>query len=53
MTEFKRMQLLRLVRVATDGSISRDEAIRAVETLTDDGVLVALGGNQYRMGRGL
>ncbi|OAN82471.1 hypothetical protein A8B78_08450 [Jannaschia sp. EhC01] len=53
LVEFKRMQLLRLVRIATDGSISRKEAISAVEKLTDDGVLVALGGSQYRMHRGL
>ncbi|MBY4892970.1 hypothetical protein KUL25_09360 [Rhodobacteraceae bacterium N5(2021)] len=53
LVEFKRMQLLRLVRIATDGSISRKEAISAVDKLTDDGVLVALGGSQYRMRRGL
>ncbi|ABD56094.1 hypothetical protein [Jannaschia sp. CCS1] len=51
--EFKRMQLLRLVRIATDGSISRSEAIAAVDQLTDDNVLEALGGNQYRMRRGI
>lgn len=53
MTEFKRMQLLRLVRIATDGSISRGDAIAAVDKLTEDNVLEALGGNQYRMHRGL
>ncbi|WP_341860712.1 hypothetical protein [Gymnodinialimonas sp. 57CJ19] len=53
MVEFKRMQLLRLVRIATDGSISRGEAIAAVDKLTEDKVLEALGGNQYRMHRGL
>ena len=51
--EFKRMQLLRLVRIATDGSISRKEAINAVEKLTNDNVLEALGGNMFRMRRGL
>ncbi len=51
--EFKRMQLLRLVRIATDGSISRDEAIAAVDSLTNDGVLEALGGNKYQMTRSL
>lgn len=53
MPEFKRMQLLRLVRIATDGSISRGDAIAAVDKLTEDNVLEALGGNQYRMHRGL
>ncbi|GAB5445192.1 hypothetical protein [Gymnodinialimonas sp.] len=53
MVEFKRMQLLRLVRIATDGSISRKDAINAVEKLTDDNVLVSLGSKQYRMHRGL
>ena len=49
--EFKRMQLLRLVRIATDGSITRDEAIEAVETLKTDGVLEDVGGAVYRMKR--
>lgn len=51
--EFKRMQLLRLVRIATDGSISRKEAINAVDKLTEENVLEALGANHYRMRRGL
>lgn len=51
--EFKRMQLLRLVRIATDGSISRKEAIRAVDALTKANVLEALGGNIFRLRRGL
>ena len=49
LVEFKRMQLLRLVRIATDGSISRDEAITAVNSLKDGGVLEELGGNMYRL----
>ncbi|MEJ6389371.1 hypothetical protein [Gymnodinialimonas ulvae] len=53
LTQFKRMQLLRLVRIATDGSISRDEAITAVDELTESGVLEDLGGNQYRVTRAL
>ncbi|MBF9044142.1 hypothetical protein HKCCE4037_12440 [Rhodobacterales bacterium HKCCE4037] len=51
--EFKRMQLLRLVRIATDGSISRAEAVAAVDSLTADGVLEDLGGNVYRVSRTL
>ncbi len=53
LTQFKRMQLLRLVRIATDGSISRDEAIKAVDDLTESGVLEDMGGNQYRVTRAL
>lgn len=51
--EFKRMQLLRLVRIATDGSISRNEAIELVARLTNDNVLEALDGNFYRLSRSL
>ncbi|QXT40918.1 hypothetical protein [Gymnodinialimonas ceratoperidinii] len=51
--EFKRMQLLRLVRIATDGSISRKEAIAAVEKLTEDRVLEDLGGSMFKMRRGV
>ncbi|WP_224815581.1 hypothetical protein [Hasllibacter sp. MH4015] len=50
---FKRMQLLRLVRIATDGSISRPEAIAAVDSLTEDGVLEPVEDNVYRLGRGI
>lgn len=53
MPDFKRMQLLRLVRIATDGSISRREAIAAVEKLTAEGVLEDLGSTQYRLTRRL
>lgn len=53
LTQFKRMQLLRLVRIATDGSISRDEAIKAVDDLTESGILEELGGNYYRVTRAL
>lgn len=53
MPDFKRMQLLRLVRIATDGSISRREAIAAVEKLTEEGVLEDLGSTQYRLMRRL
>lgn len=53
LAEFKRMQLLRLVRIATDGSISRKDAINAVEKLTNDGVFEALGGNVFRLKRSL
>ncbi len=49
LAQFKRMQLLRLVRISTDGSISREEAIAAVTRLTEDGVLEDLGSNQYRL----
>ncbi len=49
--EFKRMQLLRLVRIATDGSISRDDAIEAVNALAEDGVLQALDGGLFRLTR--
>ncbi len=51
--EFKRMQLLRLVRIATDGSISRAEAIQSVDRLTGDNVLEALEGNVYRLSQSL
>lgn len=51
--EFKRMQLLRLVRIATDGSISRAEAIQSVDRLTNDNVLEALDGNIYRLSQSL
>lgn len=53
LTEFKRMQLLRLVRIATDGSISRKEAIAAVDKLTEDKVLEDLGGSMFKMRRGV
>ena len=53
LVQFKRMQLLRLVRIATDGSISRKDAISAVETLTNDNVLEPLGDNQYRLSRSI
>jgi hypothetical protein len=41
------------VRIATDGSISRKEAIAAVDKLTEDKVLEDLGGSMFKMRRGV
>ncbi|MBY6202492.1 hypothetical protein KUV65_14030 [Maritalea mobilis] len=46
---FKRIQLIRLVRLATDDSITRQDAIDAIRSLTRAGVLVEADPGVYRM----
>jgi len=46
---FKRIQLIRLVRLATDDSITRQDAIDAIRSLMRNGVLVEADPGVYRM----
>ncbi|MGP1357780.1 hypothetical protein, partial [Roseicyclus sp.] len=49
--EFKRVQLIRLVRMATDESIGRDEAMTAISVLSERGVLSQSANGRYRLNR--
>jgi hypothetical protein len=48
-TEFKRVQLIRLVRMATDDSIGRDAAMTAIAGLSERGVLSKSPNGRYRL----
>jgi hypothetical protein len=48
-TEFKRVQLIRLVRMATDDSIGRDAAFSSMMRLSDRGVLTQSANGRYRL----
>jgi pilus assembly protein FimV len=50
-TEFKRVQLIRLVRMATDESIGRDDAMAAIATLSARGILSQSANGRYRLNR--
>lgn len=49
--EFKRTQVVRMVRLATDDSITRDDAIAAIDTLAEDGVLIPREGMRFSLSR--
>jgi hypothetical protein len=46
--EFKRVQLIRLVRMATEDSISRDAVLSTVTNLAERGVLSQTSNGRYR-----
>jgi hypothetical protein len=48
-TEFKRVQLIRLVRMATEDSIGRDEAMAAISRLSEGGILSESPNGRYRL----
>ena len=48
-TEFKRVQLIRLVRMATEDSIGRDAAYSSMMRLSDQGVLTQSANGRYRL----
>ncbi|MDG4648561.1 hypothetical protein P6F26_08895 [Roseibacterium sp. SDUM158017] len=50
-TEFKRVQLIRLVRMATDDSIGRDAAMAAITGLSEKGILSESPNGRYRLVR--
>lgn len=47
--DFKRAQLVRLVRMVTEESVSRSDALRAFGQLVADGVIEETGGGRYRL----
>ncbi|MCU4653978.1 hypothetical protein N8I71_14125 [Roseibacterium sp. SDUM158016] len=48
-SDFKRVQLIRLVRMATDDSIGRDAAMSAIAGLSERGVLLQSPNGRYRL----
>lgn len=50
-TEFKRVQLIRLVRMATDDTIGRDAAYSSMMRLAEKGVLMQSSNGRYRVNR--
>jgi hypothetical protein len=48
-TDFKRVQLIRLVRMATDDSIGRDAAMTAIAGLSERGILSKSPNGRYRL----
>jgi pilus assembly protein FimV len=48
-SEFKRVQLIRLVRMATDDSIGRDAAYAAMMRLSNKGILSQSANGRYRL----
>jgi hypothetical protein len=50
--EFKRVQLIRLVRMATEDSIGRDAAFSSMMRLSEKGVLSQSANGRYRLSNG-